>query len=142
MRGIEAATFIPSGHKRRAQIQTSETTSLSPSASPSSFTAMMNDVIGKETVVTSTPYTLPRFKVLSIDDHKIDGRGRLSYNVQWEGAGSLDTREPYSELHHLDTLDKYELTIRAARSNDISSLTRQAATKWRVYQLQKGVELL
>jgi hypothetical protein len=96
MRGIEAATFIPSCHKRRALSITPETPSLSLSTSTSSFTAMMTDAIGmgKEIVATSTPSTPPRFKVLSIDDHKIDGRGRLSYKVQWEGAGSLPTREP------------------------------------------------
>jgi hypothetical protein len=81
IKGIEAATFIPSGHKRRTQILESETSSLSLSTSPSSLTAMLNNVIGKETVVTSTPSTPPRFKVLSIDDHEIDGRGRLSFNV-------------------------------------------------------------
>jgi hypothetical protein len=42
----------------------------------------------------------------------------------------------------LDALDKYERTIQTSRGNGINSLTRQAATKWRVYQLQKGVELL
>jgi hypothetical protein len=142
IKGSEAATFTPSGHKRRARILASETPSLSLSTSPSSFTALLNDVISKETVVISTPSTPPRFKVLSIDDHEIDGRGRLSFNVQWEGEGSLDTHEPYSELHHLDALDAYELSIRPALSDSKSNLTRQAATKWKVYLLQKGVELL
>jgi hypothetical protein len=142
IKGIEAATFTPSGHKRRAGILESETPSLSLSTSPSSFTALLNDVIGKETVVISTPSTPPRFKVLSINDHDIDRRGRLSFNVQWEGEGLLDAQEPYSKLHHLDALDAYELSIRPALCDIKRNLTRQAATKRKVYQLQKGMELL
>jgi hypothetical protein len=136
IKGIEAATFTPSGHMRRSRILESETPSLSLSTPPSSFTALLNDAIGKETVIIPTPSTPPRFKVRAINDHDIDGRGRLSFNVQWEGEGSLDTQEPYSELHHLDALDAYDLSIRPALSSGA------AATKWSVYQLQKGVELL
>jgi hypothetical protein len=136
MKGIEAATFTPSRRKRRSRMLSSETLSLPLSPPSTSSTALLNDAIGTATVVTPTPSTPTRFVVRSINNHEFDGRGRLTFNVQWEGKGSLDTREPYSELHHLEALDAYELSIRSALS------TGAAATKWRDYQLQKGVELL
>jgi hypothetical protein len=136
MKGIEAATFTPSLNKRRSLWIDAETPSQSRTTPSSSFVALVNDAVGDTTVAIPAPPTEPRFKIRTINDHDYDGEGRLTFNVQWELEGSQDTQEPFSNLHHLDALNTYELSIR----NTLGS--GDAAARWNVYQLQKGVELL
>jgi hypothetical protein len=104
MKGIEAATFVSLHHKRRAMSPAPAAHSTALSEPSTSLMALMVDAMGSETVITSAPSTPPRYKVRAINDHEIDHEGRLSYNVHWEGEGSIPTREPYSHLHHLDSL--------------------------------------
>jgi pyruvate dehydrogenase complex dehydrogenase (E1) component len=60
----------------------------------------------------------------------------LIFDVQWELEGSQDTQEHFSNLHHLDALSAYELSIWTPLGSG------HAASGWNVYKLQKGVELL
>jgi hypothetical protein len=140
---IKVVTFVTLQHKRRATSPALAEHSTALSTPSTSLMAVMFDAMGTDTVTTLVSSTPPRFKVCVIDDHEIDRTtGRLSYNVHWEREGSLPTNEPYSHLHHLDVLGKYERSIQPSRGKNISGLRRQAATKWRAYKLQKSVELL
>ncbi len=112
------------------------TLSQSRSTPSTSFVALLNDAVGDTTVAIPKPPTEPRFRIRTIKDHNYDGEGRLIFDVQWKLEGSHDTQELFSNLHHLDALSAYELSIRTPLGSG------HAASRWNVYELQKGVELL
>jgi hypothetical protein len=95
-----------------------------------------------ETVSTPVPSTPPRYKLRLIDNHMyIDVTGCLEYRVNWEGEDAVPTTEPYSHLHHLDALVKYERTILPSKGNRSRGRGRAMARKWSAYYLQKNLEL-
>jgi hypothetical protein len=98
--------------------------------------ALMYDAMCIETATTPVPSTPPRFKVRVIDKHTYNKvTGRLAYNVHWEGVGSVPTNEPYSNIHHLDALGKYERTIQPSKGNSTSRTGRATTRKWEAYML-------
>jgi hypothetical protein len=80
--------------------------------------ALMYDAMWTEIATTPAPTTPPRYKVHAIENHMYnDVTGRLEYNVNWEGEDSVPTTEPYSNIHHLDALGKYERTLQPSKGN-------------------------
>jgi hypothetical protein len=61
--------------------------------------------------------------------------------VNWEGEDAVPTSEPYSNLHHLDALGKYERTIQSTKGNQSKGKGCAMAHKWSAYYVQKNLEL-
>jgi hypothetical protein len=49
-----------------------------------------------------------RYEVLRVNSHYHGLNDLLMFNVTWRDPGSANMMEPYSSLHHLDVLTKYE----------------------------------
>jgi hypothetical protein len=64
-----------------------------------------------------------RYAVLCINAHYHGLDNHLMYNVTWHEPGSLNTIEPYANVHHLDALSVYEQRLKAsAQTNHCKAL--------------------
>jgi hypothetical protein len=58
-----------------------------------------------------------RYEPRRVNYHFHGPNNVLSYGVSWCEPGSMDTQEPYSNLHHLDVLTAYEQRYEACPNN-------------------------